>query len=824
MDPLPLLSPPYNAGALQTHAVALVELAQCLLNASAAVIGASGSHWHELAHTGEHLAPDDCADLVKRARAGETPVSDIGETKYAISLPGREGWHLVVKARHNAGASDRAWDCLRRSWATACALAEKDSILSHSESIYRSILDNLAEVVFQTDCDGKFVYLNEAWHVRTGHPVSESLGRWYGATVDITDPQALQQLLTNLVRSKDEVSRAQLQYRHRDGTERWVEVVARPTLRDGVVCGVTGSLKDVTERRRHLEEVELGAQVYRLAREGIIITDARCTIVDVNAAFERITGYARDEVVGSKPSVLSSGCQQADFYRTMWQTLAKQGYWEGELWNRRKDGSHYAELLTISAVLDEYGQVRQYVGVFSDITYLKAHERELEEIAFYDALTHLPNRRLLGERMRAAMAGLRRTADHVAIIYVDLDGFKLVNDEHGHAVGDELLRSIAQRLAIAVRTGDTVCRLGGDEFVILLAGLASTVAALPSVERIVRVCAEPVSIGSVVLRVSASVGVAFYPQGGCIDADLLLRQADQAMYEAKINGKNCYRVFNAERERVAVSRSAALERIGRGLRDNEFVLFYQPIVNLGTGALVSVEALIRWQHPEQGLLYPAAFLPALEDSAMAIAVGDWVMRTALAQLKEWDDLGLSTVASINVSGNELLSTGFAERVQEALTAFPAVCPSRLKLEILETSALADVDRAAAIMRRCTALGVQFALDDFGTGYSSLMYLKRLPLHQLKIDQSFVRGMLADPADRPILEGVIELARAFQLKVVAEGVETEDHAHMMLELGCPQAQGFGIAMPMPGDELILWARKGRPGGVAAPNCILTNCPN
>lgn len=431
-----------------------------------------------------------------------------------------ERWALVLCGLLSEPQND-ALLSIQNCWTMITELDASERAMRQREETYRGVLNNLNEVVFQTDLQGKWTYLNQAWTERTGYLVQDSLGKSYDETIKVDDDRILRQKFSQLIDGTCEDLRYQLRYRHKDGSDRWVEVVARPNTDSGRTEGVTGSLKDVTERRRHLEELELGAQVYRLAREGIVITDANCLIIDVNAAFERITGYTRDEVVGKKPSMFSSGRQPPEFYRDMWTKLKGQGYWEGELWNCRKDGRHYAELLTISAVQPASAQVSHYVGVFSDITYLKEHERELEQIALYDALTRLPNRRLLSERMRQAMVSLSREKRHMAVIYVDLDGFKAVNDRYGHATGDLLLCEVAARLSAAVRASDTVCRLGGDEFVILLSGLASTGLAIPSVNRIVQVCAEPFQIEALDLNVSASVGVAFYPQDRPADPDLL---------------------------------------------------------------------------------------------------------------------------------------------------------------------------------------------------------------------------------------------------------------------------------------------------------------
>ena len=550
-------------------------------------------------------------------------------------------------------------------------------------------------------------------------------------------------------------------------------------------------------------DARLAAIVFTHAREGIMITHANGTILDVNDAFTRITGYARDEVLGQNPRILSSGRQGKEFYNTMWSQLLNNGHCYGEVWNRRKNGEVYAEMQTISAVRDAQGNTRQYVALFSDITALKEHHSQLEHIAHYDALTNLPNRVLLADRLHQAMTQAQRRGQLVAVAYLDLDGFKTINDRHGHEAGDHLLIALASRMKLALREGDTLARLGGDEFVAVLLDLPDVAASVPMLARLLAATAQSVLVGDLVLQVSASLGVTFYPQAEDVDADLLLRQADQAMYQAKQAGKNRYHVFDAEQDRSVRGHHESVERIRLALTENEFVLHYQPKVNMRTGRVIGAEALIRWQHPEQGLLPPAEFLPAIEDHALAISIGEWVINTALTQMEIWHAAGLELPVSVNVGARQLQQVNFVDRLQDLLAAHPHIKPGDLELEVLETSALDDVIGVSRVIETCRQIGVMFALDDFGTGYSSLTYLKRLPVALLKIDQSFVRDMLDDPDDLAILEGVIGLASAFGRQVIAEGVESVAHGTLLLQLGCELAQGYGIARPMPAQNMPTW---------------------
>ncbi|MDT4332365.1 EAL domain-containing response regulator [Methylomonas sp. MED-D] len=555
-------------------------------------------------------------------------------------------------------------------------------------------------------------------------------------------------------------------------------------------------------------EQRLAASVFAHTHDGIVISDADNLIIDVNASFTRITGYQRDEVLGLNPRVLKSGRQPAEFYQTMWHTLLEQNYWHGELWNRHKSGRHYAVLSSISVVRDQNGAIHHFIGLFADITQLKNHEHDLEQIAHFDPLTGIPNRLLLVDRLTQGIAQTRRSGRQMAVCYLDLDGFKPINDSYGHELGDQLLIAIARRITECLRAGDTVARIGGDEFVLLLLDLPDRDECESILQRVLAAVARPFLIDNLALRVSASIGFTLFPDDDA-DADTLLRHADQAMYGAKHAGKNRHNLFDPASDKAAHERGRALADVERALRNQEFELFFQPKVNMRTGKVLGAEALIRWRHPQRGLLLPQEFLPVAENSDLIVEIGDWVLRSVLDHLEEWRRNGLTIKIGINIAPRHLLREDFTRRLAAHLNDHPDLPASCLELEILETAALADIGRVYQVMRECQKMGVTFALDDFGTGYSSLTYLKALPAEVLKIDQSFIRDILRDPEDLAIVEGIINLSGSFRRQVVAEGVESVEQGLQLLKLRCEQAQGFCIARPIPAARLADWIANWQP---------------
>jgi diguanylate cyclase (GGDEF)-like protein/PAS domain S-box-containing protein len=562
--------------------------------------------------------------------------------------------------------------------------------------------------------------------------------------------------------------------------------------------------REIRKRKQVEEAQRMASSVFASTQEGILITDAQRNIIDSNPAFTSITGFSRDEVLGKNPSLLKSGLHDTYFYEAMWKDINQQGYWRGEVWNRKKGGEIFAEWLTISAVANKQGKITHYIGTSSDITQLKEQERKLELIAHYDPLTGVPNRILLADRMYLAFAQTRRENRLMAVGYLDLDGFKPVNDRLGHAAGDQLLIEIALRIKNALREGDTIARLGGDEFVFLLLGLEKVEDCEVTLHRLLEVISEPVILSSQVVSVSASIGISIFPEDNT-DPDTLLRHADQAMYQAKQEGKNCFHIYNLELDRQLHQHREALNRIEQALENEEFELFFQPKVDMQQGIVFGAEALIRWRHPERGLVMPGDFLPLLENNELATKLDAWVIDKALQHMENWQNQGLELQISVNITARSLQTDDFVLQLYYAFERYPTTKPGDFELEILENQAISDLSLTSRIIRDCQALGVQFALDDFGTGYSSLSYLRNLAVETLKIDQTFVRDMLVDEDDLAIVHGVIGLAESFQRDIIAEGVESVEHGIALLHMGCHLAQGYGIAKPMPASELAAWVQ-------------------
>jgi diguanylate cyclase (GGDEF)-like protein/PAS domain S-box-containing protein len=590
--------------------------------------------------------------------------------------------------------------------------------------------------------------------------------------------------------------------RCKDGSLIWMRISGKFIVDKNPLSGSIWVFEDITERRLADQQLRIAATAFE-AQEGMVVTDVDHVILRVNRAFTEITGYTAEEVVGRDIGMLKSGHHDATFYAQMWQSLREQGTWQGEIWNRRKNGEVFPEWFTITAVKDADGVVAQYVATLTDITLRKAAEDEVRQLAFYDPLTQLPNRRLLLDRLHQALVLSARTKCLGALLFIDLDNFKTLNDTLGHDVGDRLLQQVAQRLATCVRECDTVARFGGDEFVIMLEDLSDVlleaVAQTETVgQKILVALNQPYALAAQPYHCTASIGATlFREQQNSVDD--LLKRADLAMYEAKAAGRNTLRFFDPKMQADVTARATLETDLRRGLQEQEFCLYYQCQVDQA-GRVTGAEALVRWQHPAHGLMFPADFIPMAEETGLILPLGNWVLEAACQQLAVWARQAEKAHLSIavNVSAVQFRQVDFVEQVLAVIQRSGAN-PQKLKLELTESLLLDDVEVIIVKMIALKNWGIAFALDDFGTGYSSLTYLKRLPLDQLKIDQSFVRDLLTDPNDAAIARTIIALAQSMGLSVIAEGVETHAQRDCLAGQGCLAYQGYLFSRPLPLDK-------------------------
>lgn len=588
-----------------------------------------------------------------------------------------------------------------------------------------------------------------------------------------------------------------------NGAVRHVCVSGDPVFdASGSFKGYRGIGTDITARKQAEAELRIAASAFE-SQQGMMITDAHSVILKVNLAFTAITGYTSEEAVGQTPRLLKSGRHNTDFYRAMWETIQRTGGWQGEVWDRRKNGEIYPQWFTISAVKDDAGAVTHYIGAHHDITERKQAEEKIKELAFFDQLTGLPNRILLLDRLRQTMLACSRDGSHGALLFIDLDHFKTLNDTLGHDMGDLLLKQVAQRLSTCVREGDTVARLGGDEFVVMLASLGmSEKDAADSTEmvadKILAALRQTYHLGDVMHHSTSSIGVTLF-RDQQVAIEELMKQADLAMYRSKAAGRNAVRFFDPAMETAVMERVALEDDLRRAIEEKQFLLHYQAQV-VGDGRLTGTEVLVRWQHPQRGMVLPAEFIPMAEETGLILPLGDWVLKTACTQLALWatrPETAHLTVA-VNVSAFQFHQPDFVDHVLAILDNTGAN-PQRLKLELTESLLVSNVEDVIEKMFTLKARGVGFSLDDFGTGFSSLTYLKRLPLDQLKIDQSFVRDVLIDPNDAAIAKTIIALAQSLGLGVIAEGVELAAQRDFLSSAGCHAYQGFFFSRPLPLED-------------------------
>lgn len=688
------------------------------------------------------------------------------------------------------------------------------SLRKQSDSLIRlqaGALNNSVNAIAITDAtlaDYPLVYVNPAFERITGYSSVEAIGK-NCRFLQGDDRQQPELLAVRVALGSGVPVKATVRNYRKDGRMFWNRFQIAPVHdKEGQLTHFVAIINDVTERKQSDDYIRLVSQVFLHADESIFITDPQGLLIETNPAFTRTTGYERDEVLGKNPAFLQSGRHDQAFFSHLWTAVLEQGHWSGEIWNRRKNGEIYPDKLTISVVRNDDGTTLSFVCISSDISLIKAQQDKLERIALHDVLTGLPNRALLNDRLAMALADARRLRKKMALCFIDLDGFKPVNDRFGHDQGDQVLIGVSQRMMGTLRATDTVARLGGDEFVVVLSEITHEPELIATLQRLMSAIAQPFVLGSQVASVSASIGVTVFPDDDG-DADTLLRHADQAMYLAKAKGRNRYHFFDVVDDRNASLRSEGRSRVEQAFEAGEFRLYYQPKVNMITGKVLGVEGLIRWEHPQRGVLMPRDFLPMVENSDIETRLSEWVIDAAFHHRSQWRQAGLDLAVSVNLAARHLHSPGFSDFIQACMVRYPGGHAPNFELEVLESVALWDIPQVTKAMNSCRRHGVTFAIDDFGTGYASLDYLRRLPVSVVKIDQSFVRDMLSDREDLSIVQVVINLAEVFGKEAIAEGVESEEQGLALIYLGCEQAQGFGIARPMPSEQIEAWVRNWQP---------------
>jgi diguanylate cyclase (GGDEF)-like protein/PAS domain S-box-containing protein len=671
----------------------------------------------------------------------------------------------------------------------------REEVVRASEERYRLLLTHTPVGIFHYDTHLVITYCND----RFSEILHSSSGHLIGLDMKTLKDQTVLPALGKVIAGEIGYYEGPYfsTYSH---ANLWAEMTCAPS-RDGAgnIVGGIAIVHDISSRKQADAELRIAATAFE-SQEGMQITDAHCELLRVNNAFTQITGYTAAEVIGKNPRLLSSGKHSAAFYAAMWESINSNGTWEGEIQNRRKNGEIFPAYLNITAVKDNTGSVTNYVSTLTDITMKSEAAEKIKQLAFYDSLTDLPNRRLLTDRLHQAFASSARSGREGALLFIDLDNFKDINDTLGHDIGDLLLQQTAQRLASCIRESDTVARMGGDEFVVMLEDLSteeieSATQAKTVAEKILAALNQSYRLASHEYHCTASIGVAIFSDHHQTREELLKR-ADIAMYQAKKSGRNTLRFFNPKMQDIINARTELESELRKALEKRQFQLYYQIQVDSTQHAL-GAEALIRWLHPQRGLVSPLQFIPLAEETGLILPIGQWVLETACAQIKLWeqDVLTCDLVLAVNVSAEQFRQSNFVAQVKVAVQRH-AINPNLLKLELTESMLADNIEDTISNMNKLKEIGIQFSLDDFGTGYSSLQYLKRLPLDQLKVDQSFVRDIATDSSDNAIVRTIIAMAHSLDMDVIAEGVEMEEQRQLLLDSGCTHYQGYLFGKPVP----------------------------
>ncbi|MEK7322132.1 MAG: EAL domain-containing protein [Pseudomonadota bacterium] len=727
--------------------------------------------------------------------AAELPGPALSE---ALSLPAQIAMTLVaVLAAVSIVYILRLFDneSRKRFKVLRASSEQHEKSLSRTSRHYEVLLHTASDGIHVLNTDGDIVEVNEAFCRMLGYSREQMLGMNVAAWDTHFSPEELKVRVPMLI---GKLTMFESSNRRSDGRIIDVEISTVGVTIDGQTLLYCSS-RDITHRKHAEEQLRLVARVFDRAAEGVMITDENQKILTVNDAFTTVTGYPREEVIGKTPAILQSGKQAPDFYKNMWTDLRANGWWQGEIWNRRKNGELYLEWLSINSVVDEAGKVINYIGMFSDITLIKESRQRMEFLATHDELTDLPNRTLFKDHLRLALARSARAGGRLALLFVDLDNFKMINDTLGHQEGDALLKQVAVRLKGCIREVDSVARLGGDEFVVLLEIEHRNDAAIMA-KRILEAFSANFLLQEQECYISPSIGISLFPEDGP-DPLVLMRHADTAMYRAKERGKNTFMFFTTDMAEQISRRMTIENALRQGLANQDFILEYQPQISLVDGSMAGVEALLRW-HYHGNILPPREFIQIAEESGLIVDIDEWVLDEVCRQMRVWDESGLPPFwVSINLSARHFRRPDIVVRLTNIVAA-SRISPERLCLEITE-GVLMDVESASHMLNKLNEAGFRISVDDFGTGFSSLSYLKRLPIHEVKVDRSFVDGIASDADDRAITTAIIAMARGLGLRTVAEGVETQVQETELKRLRCDFGQGYLYSKPLSAASLKDW---------------------